>query len=872
MERRFFSLAFLLIFLICISPLYSESQQSINELITKLQTALERKDIPAYLNTFSPELRLDEKESLESHLRDFEADSISVFPSFESIEEEDETTVFLRVLFQNSYSVFIELWKLSLFKENGRWLIKDKEVKGNVKSLYRLKIPSDRVEVVKRIEIKHVDIQMVFKNAICFFDNIPKTETALLVIGEGRLYYSPSLENEKHQLGLFFKKTFLDDRLKYAYLRFSNSFFEKNIKIVREDKKQYAVTKADINKAYSLFMKHYPRSFTVENSLNRELLSVLPQGDEAVFEFESRKTGVFTYVYSPFAREEVNLFHWEGEKIINIYSPQIDKETKRFFISFGQMYDVEDYQIDINFAPKDSYLSGRAKIIVKSEINSLNELKFRLHPDLEILRINDEENRKLFYSRDKLRKILYIYLLHSVTKGQSASIEIFYRGKIIPPDITTDVLHMPQMRETNSFISPKYDTYLFSQSSYWYPAPPDDDYFKARLKIIVPSEYNCISNGVLIEQSWLRSLDKVEDFDKLGNSVCVFETKVPVKYLSFIVGKFDAVEEDFGSIPFARYKPSKVILHWKNLLKDAKDIFDFYVNLFGPYPFEKLTIVHRLWPASGGHSPASFIVLNELPRIPGGGHLVKAKSPVDLPPWKEHFLAHEIAHQWWGQGLAWKTYHDQWISEGLAQYSAVLFLKKRYGERVFSQILKKFSEWTEKKSDKGQITMGSRISYVDFEAYQAIVYNKTSLILNMLKDYLGEEVFFDGLKEFFSRYKYKAADTNAFFRTFNDVSGKELKPFFDMWFNSYHLPDVKVSYSIQKREDGYFLEFKITQSEELFVFPLEIEWKEGGKKVLKTVTIDKKMNEFGFLLEDKPKKIKVNPRRAIPGKFNLNYS
>jgi len=168
--------------------------------------------------------------------------------------------------------------------------------------------------------------------------------------------------------------------------------------------------------------------------------------------------------------------------------------------------------------------------------------------------------------------------------------------------------------------------------------------------------------------------------------------------------------------------------------------------------------------------------------------------------------------------------------------------------------------------------MGSRISYVDFEAYQAIVYNKTSLILNMLKDYLGEEVFFKGLKEFFSRYKYKAADTNAFFRTFNDVSGKELKPFFDMWFNSYHLPDVKVSYSIQKRENGYFLEFKITQSEELFVFPLEIEWEEGRKKVLKTVIIDKKMNEFGFILEDKPKKIKVNPRRAIPGKFNLNYS
>jgi len=204
----------------------------------------------------------------------------------------------------------------------------------------------------------------------------------------------------------------------------------------------------------------------------------------------------------------------------------------------------------------------------------------------------------------------------------------------------------------------------------------------------------------------------------------------------------------------------------------------------------------------------------------------------------------------------------------LAQFAAILYLKERYGKRAFSDILKKFSQWTEKKSKWGPITLGSRISYFDFDAYQTIIYNKSSLVLNMLKDLLGEEVFFEGLKEFYHRHQYDVASTNDFLKTFIEISGKDLKAFFRNWFESYTLPEVRVTRSLEEKDEGgYIMRLQITQLKEPFIFPLWIEWSENGKRVEKRVIIDERKKEFDFDLTSKPKKIKINLNKAVPGKF-----
>ena len=114
----------------------------------------------------------------------------------------------------------------------------------------------------------------------------------------------------------------------------------------------------------------------------------------------------------------------------------------------------------------------------------------------------------------------------------------------------------------------------------------------------------------------------------------------------------------------------------------------------------------------------------------------------------------------------------------------------------------------------------------------------------------------------------KSSGWNWFFNVSGrETSGKDLTLFFKKWFYSWVLPEVKISHFLQEGEEGYILKLKITQLKDTFVFPLQIEWRENGEKVRKKILIDEKNEEFEFQLSARPHKIKINPDKAVPGKF-----
>ena len=864
-KKNFIGL-FILFYLFFVAASYSRENQGAQDLIEKIENSLEQKDFAAFLDLFSPELREQEERGLREKFNQLNLESVNVFKTLKRIETENGVRTYINVMFENRDSVLIEMWRLDLEKITDQWQIKEKEVAREVRNLYKIRIPSGKEERVSLVEIEHADIRITFRNPVVFYDNIPDVETAFLVIGEGELNFYPSLARERHQLELVYKKRYLNDQLNYVFLRCSNSFFKSNVRIEKSKENRSAVDQSDKNRAYSLFSRLYSRSFTVENSLNGELLSVIPQGEESVIEFEGKKIGKFTYIFSPFSEEEVTLFHWDKQRFLNIYSPLVEGGEKRFFVSFGEKFDVRSYNMDLDFNPDNKYMSGKAEIAIDSKTGNLDKVKLKLNQDLEVLRITDDDNNELFYTKDRLRKNMYVYFINPIPRNKSATVRIYYRGKILPTKILEDAVSIGQVDDLYLYIPPRSETYLYSLNAQWYPVPPDGDYFTARIKIIIPPDFSVVSNGLLVEQSKLQEWDRVEDLDEVGRKICVFESRRPIKYMSFIVGKLQKIGEDAGPIPISLYKTLDVIMPRLDIAEESRRILRFYESKFGSFPFESLSIILRLWQESGGHSPASFIVLNQLPRVQGL-RLKRADSPVNLTRWGEYYLAHEIAHQWWGQGVSWDRYHDQWMSEGLAQFASILYLREKYGDSVFSSILKKMSGWTEKKSKWGPIIFGSRISHFDFFAFQSIVYDKSSLALNMLRDLLGEEVFFRGIREFFERFKYRAARTKDFVATLSEISGQDLNPFFRGWFMSHVLPELKVTHQVERTEEDYRLKFHIAQLKDPFIFPLWVEWIQDGEKVRKMIVVDKKEHTVEFKLAQRPNKIKIDPDEAVPGKF-----
>ena len=875
------SLALLFLLAALVSP--ASADQAVDDLFLRLQTAFAAKDLATYVEAFDPALRERERSRASAFLTTWRMEKAAFHQVDREANPEGGNGLYVQVLYENPYSVLLEIWHVWLRKDEGRWAIAAKELPVNITSLFKVRIPSGRAERAARVEIRHQDIVLTFEDAWVFYDNIPDLETALLVIGPGRVRFAPSDEGERHQLEIRYKTKTVEDVLEYAFLRFSDSFFHSNITITpagaEGPSKSFAyaggrasphLTQAMANRAYSIFSRAYPLTFTIEDSLTRDRLSFVPQTDQVAFEFKGENRGEMSYIYSPFSDEEIHFLTRDPDKLVNLYSPEIEKAVgpRKMFISFGQKYDVERCDLDLDFQPEKLFLSSRARIRISAQVDGVDSLKFVLNAKFNILKILDEDRRELFFTQDKPRNLLYVYLLKPIERRATATVEILYQGSVEPMAQKADVLAAGQMTPSSLFVRSRFDTYLYSQNSAWYPSPPEEGYFLADLRFSLPPGYACIANGVQTDPG-IRDAAGGASPAEGGKAVFHFETKFPVKYLSVLFGRLDRLPKPSKptSVPVEAYASSDIGSSRLWIVEETPAILACFESWFGPFPYEKLSVIQRLFPTAGGHSPASFVVLNEVPKSPDILPPPSLSSPVNLSRWREYFLAHEIAHQWWGQAVAGERYHDLWLSEGLAQFAAVSYLRVKRGEDVYAGIIRKFSRWTERMSRYGAITLGSRLSALDFEAYQALVYDKSAVVLAMLRDLLGEDVFFKGLRTFIAGYRFKAARTAHFAKTMETVAGRDLRRFFDGWFDSYLLPEVRVTSAVQTQEGAPVLKFRITQTRGVFVFPLWVTWEENGRAVRKMLEINAAAQDFEFRTAGRPRRIRINPDKAVPGDF-----
>ena len=207
----------------------------------------------------------------------------------------------------------------------------------------------------------------------------------------------------------------------------------------------------------------------------------------------------------------------------------------------------------------------------------------------------------------------------------------------------------------------------------------------------------------------------------------------------------------------------------------------------------------------GGHSPAYFALLNE-PAPPVT--TTWRNDPAAFLGFPEFFLAHELAHQWWGQAVGWKNYHEQWLSEGFAQYFAALYAQKTRGDRVFSDMLRQFHNWSLSQSAQGPVHLGYRLGHLksDLRVFRALVYNKGAAVLHMLRQLLGDETFFRGVRLFYEDRRYQKAGTDDLERAMEIASGRVLDRFFERWIYNATIP--RLSYRSTIDGTGVTIEFE----------------------------------------------------------------
>jgi len=255
-------------------------------------------------------------------------------------------------------------------------------------------------------------------------------------------------------------------------------------------------------------------------------------------------------------------------------------------------------------------------------------------------------------------------------------------------------------------------------------------------------------------------------------------------------------------------------------------------------------------------------------------------------PWGNErlFRAHEVAHQWWGIGVGYETYHDQWLSEGFAEYSALLYIQSILGGKKFLEKIEDYRQdiFSVRKyifglsgEEAGPIIMGHRTASTKTEGdYGLIIYKKGALVLHMLRNMLidfrtmNEDRFFDMLREFYHEYYGRNATTEDFQKLTEKYTGIDMGWFFKQWIYGTELPTYKFSYECRPIDNGRYTAYCKVVTEDVgegfkMYVPVEVQFDNDAKGYLRYL-IDKP--EFEFTIPDlpeKPKKIVLNPFESV---------
>jgi aminopeptidase N len=261
------------------------------------------------------------------------------------------------------------------------------------------------------------------------------------------------------------------------------------------------------------------------------------------------------------------------------------------------------------------------------------------------------------------------------------------------------------------------------------------------------------------------------------------------------------------------------------------------------------------------------VINNPLPTTP----FTWRNDPANFGSFPEFFLAHELAHQWFGQAVGWKNYHEQWLSEGFSQYMAALFARERRGEDAFRDILRQFRRWSLEQSDEGPIHLGYRLGHIKNEGrvFRALVYNKGALVLHMLRRLVGDEAFFAGVRRYYREHRFAKAGTDDLRAAMEAESGRDLSRFFERWVLDSGLPRLRYSTAIGVDE----VTVRIEQIGEVYDLPVTVTLLQADGKVHEEVVVlGESVTEARIRTRGPVRAVELNQDHAALAQFERSRS
>ena len=676
------------------------------------------------------------------------------------------------------------------------WMMSDAERYTVITGLYRLALDASAEWEVRNLTITAPDLTLTVPSGYAFAGRVPDGPTAMVVVGRGHVEFAPSSDAERGQIRIFSGSDVLRTRFDNVFIRLSPAEFAD--RVGEKALTPRPIDPSHVRRAAQIFDQQLPRSFQIDlNDLSSARWSLVPSYGDFVAEIDTPKFGGLTYARSSAEPEDVSFFDRRRRRNIAVYTSTSRLQSRgRFFSEDERLdYDVTHYDVDASFFPERLWLDGTTRLSIHARSTLAATMTIRLADPLVVRSVTSPQFGRLLHLRVVGQNNVLVGLPGIVPEGTDFEIVVTYGGRLPPQSVDREAIAVQETQREESSI-PAEPQWTYSNRSYWYPQATVTEYATSKITMTVPGEYDVVASG---SPHGAPSLVPVPgQAGQRPRKQFVFDGVQPLRYLAIVVSRFQSAPPSALKLrddadPFTLFVQAnpRQTNRMRQFGDRAADILKYYDSLLADAPYDSFTLAVTESDLPGGHSPAYFALLNQpLPTSP----YVWSNDPVSFPSYPTFFLAHEIAHQWWGQAVGWKNYHEQWLSEGFAQYFAALYAERERGADTFGTVIRQMRRWAIDMSPQGPVYLGYRLGHIRGEGrvFRALVYNKGAMVLHMLRRLIGDEAFFSGLREFYSAWRYKKAGTDDLRAAMEKAAGgRSLERFFDRWIFASGIPTVR---------------------------------------------------------------------------------
>jgi hypothetical protein len=377
-------------------------------------------------------------------------------------------------------------------------------------------------------------------------------------------------------------------------------------------------------------------------------------------------------------------------------------------------------------------------------------------------------------------------------------------------------------------------TYL-AEGSGWHPRVPGLDNFFT-VEIVGPRNLTGVTAG------------RLQQYASGGTTTkTIWKTEYPQQALSLAAGPYQMLRDDLQEVQllvFFRAENSRLAAGY---LESMRKYLTLYQELIGSYPYEKFAVVENFYPTGYG--------------LPGWTLL--GSSVVRLPFIRTTSLPHEIAHAWWGNAVEIDYASGNW-GEGLATYVADYYLKELKGPREAieyrKKLLRDYASLVTSANDMPLADFRSRMSKPD----QAIGYGKTAMVFHMLREQIGDEAFWQGLRTIASEGRGKRYGWADLRKHFEAVSGEDLQAFFLQWVERVGAPRLSIKdVDVIKVGSKWQVSGNIHQGKPVYNLAIPLLLETEKRQYLQTVGLYKETDCFVFTVEDRPMRLSVDPASKL---------